>query len=271
MTGVTPVAALMFLACLASARSEAQERPFHYPVPPLDAVRLRKAVPYAQVDSTVLAMDIYRAKTASEAMPALILYSMYWPESNDQPARISNDQALRWARIAAAAGIVAIIPDLRAVPGTGTAQAPARAREGELDSLLAHVTAHAREYGIDAHRIAIFAASGSVASALPTVQDPRRSAIAAAVLYYGGAGASVTTFRPDLPLFWVRAGRDSPGMNSAIDRLTSLALTQNAPLTLINYATGHHAFEAVDDNATTRAIIRQTLDFVKQATDRRAN
>jgi dienelactone hydrolase len=269
MTGVTRVAALTFLtllACLASARSEAQERPFHYPVPPLDAVRLTRAVPYARVDSTVLAMDVYRAKTASEATPALILYSMYWPESNDQPARMSNDQALRWARIAAAAGIVAIIPDLRAVPGTGTAPAPARAREGELDSLLAHVTAHAREYGIDANRIALFAASGSVASALPAVQDPRRSAIAAAVLYYGGAGASVTTFRPDLPLFWVRAGRDSPGMNSAIDRLASLALAQNAPLTLVNYATGHHAFEAVDDNATTRAIIRRTLEFVKEAT-----
>lgn len=268
MTGVSRVAALTLLACLAAGSGEAQERPFHYPVPPLDAVRVTKAVPYARMDSTVLAMDVYRPQAASGASPALILYSMYWPDSNDPPPRTSNDQALRWARIAAAAGIVAIVPDLRAVPGTGTAQAPARAREGELDSLLVHLTTHAREYGIDGSRIALFAASGSVASALPAVQDRRHSAIAAAVLYYGGAGASVTTFRPDLPVFWVRAGRDSPGMNSAIDRLASLALTQNAPLTLINYATGHHAFEAVDDNATTRAIIRRTLEFVKEATAR---
>jgi hypothetical protein len=57
-------------------------------------------------------------------------------------------------------------------------------------------------------------------------------------------------------------------MNAAIDRLTSLAVAQNVPLTLINYASGHHGFEAVDDNATTRQIIEQTIDFVKRATAR---
>jgi len=260
------LATFTLLAAFAPRIGEAQERPFHYPVPSLDAVRLRKAIAYARVDTTTLAMDVYRPKSDSGSAPALILYSLYWPESNDKPAREANDQAVRWARIAAAAGIVAIIPDLRAVPGTGTAQAPSRARDGELDSLLAHLSKHGREYGIDAGRITLFAASGSVGSALPAVVDPRRSAVRAAVFYYGGAGASVTTFRPDLPILWVRAGRDSPGMNSAIDRLTSQAMTQNAPLTLINYAAGHHGFEAVDDTETTRAIIRQTIDFVKRAT-----
>jgi len=258
----------MVVTVLAASSGRAQERPFHYPVPSLDAVRVTKGLAYTRVDGVTLAMDVYRPKTASGLSPALILYSMYWPEEHDRPARESNDHAMRWARIAAAAGIVAIIPDLRAVPGTGNAQAPSRAREGELDSLLAHLTTHARRYGIDGERIALFAASGAVASALPAIEDARRSAIKAAVLYYGGAGANVTTFRPDLPILYVRAGRDSPGMNSAIDRLTSLALTQNAPLTLINYASGHHAFEGVDDNEMTRDIIRRTLDFVRTATAR---
>jgi dienelactone hydrolase len=265
-TRTTRLAWLILVTVLAASSGRAQERPFHYPVPPLDAVRVTKGVAYAKVDGVTLAMDVYRSKTASALSPALILYSMYWPEENDRPSRQSNDHAMRWARIAAAAGIVAIIPDLRAVPGTGNAQAPARAREGELDSLLVHLTTHARRYGIDGERIALFAASGAVASALPAIEDVRRSAIKAAVLYYGGAGAEVTTFRPNLPILYVRAGRDSPGMNSAIDRLTSLAVTQNAPLTLINYASGHHAFEAVDDNAMTRQTIRYTLDFVRTAT-----
>ncbi len=55
-------------------------------------------------------------------------------------------------------------------------------------------------------------------------------------------------------------------MNAAIDRLTSLALSQNAPLTLVNYPTGHHGFEAVDDNGTTRQIVEQVIEFVKRAT-----
>ena len=262
------VACLALLTSLAFELGGAQERPFHFDVPSLDALRLLRAVTYARVDTSTLAMDVYRPKNAPNPAPVLVLYGLYWPESNDKPTREVNDQAIRWARIAASRGIVAVIPDLRAEPGTGTAQAPSRAREGELDRLLAHLVQHAADYGIDPRRIALFAASGSVAAALPAIEDPRRTDIRAAVLYYGGAGADVTTFRTDVSLLWVRAGRDSPGMNAAIDRLTSLAVAQNVPLTLINYASGHHGFEAVDDNATTRQVIEQTIEFVKRATAR---
>jgi dienelactone hydrolase len=222
-------------------------------------------VSYASGESN-LAMDVYRPADTSRAAPALILYALYWPEDNDRPARVSNDHVKRWARIAAGHGIVAIVPDLRAMPGTGTPQAPARARAEDFERLVAHLAQHSRAYGIDPERLAVFAASGSVASALPAVQDPRRSAIKAAVLYYGGAGADVARFRRDLPLLYVRAGSDSPAMNAAIDRLVALALTQNAPITVINHHTGHHAFEARDDDVSTRQVIDQTIDFVKRAT-----
>ena len=43
-------------------------------------------------------------------------------------------------------------------------------------------------------------------------------------------------------------------------------MAQNAPLTLLNHAGGHHGFEAVDDNDATRTVIGETLEFVKQAT-----
>jgi len=264
MSRAIDVASITLLTSLAFTRGGAQERPFHFAVPPLDAVHLTKAVTYTRIDTSALAMDVYRPKKTPRAAPALVLYGLYWPESNDRPTREVNDQAIKWARIAASRGIVAVIPDLRAEPGTGTSQRPTRARAGELERLLVHLTQHAGEYGIDARRITLFAASGSVAAALPAITNPQRTGIHAAVLYYGGAGAEVATFRPDLPILWVRAGRDSPGMNAAIDRLTSLAISQNVPLTLINYASGHHAFEAVDDNATTRQIIEHTIEFVKK-------
>ncbi len=34
------------------------------------------------------------------------------------------------------------------------------------------------------------------------------------------------------------------------------------PLTLLNYAGGHHGFEAEEDNDVTRQVIVDTLDFV---------
>jgi len=268
MSRAISVAFLTVLTGVALTDAGAQERPFHFPVPPLDAVRLTKAVAYTRVDTTTLAMDVYQPKHVPSSAPALVFYGFYWPESNDRPPREVNDQAIRWARIVASRGIVAVIPDLRAEPGTGTAQSPTRARKGELEQLLAHLNQHAGEYGIDARRITLFAASGSVAAALPAIVDPQRTEIRAAVLYYGGAGADIATFRPDVSILWVRAGRDSPGMNSAIDRLTSRAVTQNVPLTLINYASGHHGFEAVDDSAATRQVIEQTIGFVKGVTPR---
>ena len=259
-------ALLTFSVGIASSSGEAQERPFFYEVPPLDAVQVTRGVRYADVDGVALAMDVYRPKNAASPAPALILYGLYWPDANDRPVRESNDHVIRWARIAAASGIVAIIPDLRAEPGTGTAQAPTRAKGGDFERFTTYLTAHARDHGIDAGRIAVLAASGSVAAALPVVQDPRMTALKAAVFYYGGAGANVAAFRSDLPTLWVRAGLDSPRMNAAIDTLTSRAVAQRAPITLINYATGHHAFEGRDDNAVTRQIIRQTLEFVRQVT-----
>ena len=118
---------LALLVCIAPSGASGQPRPFHFAVPPLDAVRLTKGITYARLDSVALAMDVYRPKSAQALSPALVLYSLYWPESSDRPAREASDHAMQWARIAAGNGIVAVVPDLRAVPGTGTAQAPTRA------------------------------------------------------------------------------------------------------------------------------------------------
>lgn len=96
------------------------------------------------------------------------------------------------------------------------------------------------------------------------VEDPALTAIKAAVMYYGAA--DVTQFRLDLPLLYVRAGLDRPPMNESISALVRLAIAQNAPVTLLNYAGGHHAFELADDTDATRQVIDQTLDFVKSAT-----
>ena len=96
------------------------------------------------------------------------------------------------------------------------------------------------------------------------MQNPARSAIKAAVLYYGAA--PVTAFRRDLPILMVRAGLDRPPVNRAMTDLATLAASQNAPVTLLNYPGGHHAFEIVDDEDATRDVIDSTIAFVKRTT-----
>ena len=83
-------------------------------------------------------------------------------------------------------------------------------------------------------------------------------------MYYGAA--EVTAFRRDLPLLMVRAGLDRPPLNRAMTDFATQASNQNAPLTLLNYPGGHHAFEIVDDEDATRDVIDSTLAFVKRVT-----
>jgi hypothetical protein len=44
------------------------------------------------------------------------------------------------------------------------------------------------------------------------------------------------------------------------------ALAANAPITIVNYSSGHHSFEGTDDGVITRDLIDQTADFVKRVT-----
>ena len=149
---------------------------------------------------------------------------------------------------------MAILPDLR--DGTEAA---------DFRLLLSHLERHATEQGIDS--IAVYAGSGNVFSAFPVVEDPNLTSIKAAVMYYGTA--NVPQFRLDLPVLYVRAGLDRPGVNESIAKLAAVAVSQNAPLTLVNYGGGHHGFEGADDNDATRQVIDDTLEFVKRATSAR--
>lgn len=134
----------------------------------------------------------------------------------------------------------------------------------DFGSLLAHLSANARHLGLDATWIVVFAESANVSRALPLIQNPAESRVAAAVMYYGSA--AVSTFRRDLPLLFVRAGLDRPPVNRGIADLMERAVEQNAPVMLLNHPSGHHGFEIVDDDDATRAVIDRTLAFAKEAT-----
>jgi hypothetical protein len=78
------------------------------------------------------------------------------------------------------------------------------------------------------------------------------------------AGRTIEDLSPGTSLLIVRAGRDEmPGLNAALDRFVAAALARNLPLSLINHAAGPHAFDLLDDSATTREAVRQVLQFLR--------
>lgn len=230
------------LVLFTAGPAAAQQR-FMYPTPSADAFNVQMNLSYGDG----LEMDVYRPRAATGPVPVLIFFNLA------TGAQRSSLFYKSWAQVAAAQGVAAILPDL-------TPENEAR----QLDALLKHLATGAAGLGINPEAIAIFAGSGNVSRAMPLLQDPKRTAVRAAVLYYGTS--TVSTFRSDLPMLMVRAGLDRPPLNASIDELVQRVLTTNAPLSVINYPSGHHAFEIVDDSPATRRVIDDTIAFIKQAT-----
>jgi dienelactone hydrolase len=192
-------------------------------------------------------MDVYRQPNPTVARPALIFFNSATGADRGNPFYAG------WAQTAAFRGLVAIVPDLRA-----------GSQADDYRALVRHLAEHAADYGIDPAALAVYAGSGNVSTAFPIVEDPADRSIRAVVMYYGVG--DVKDFRLDLPVLYVRAGLDRPSVNQAIAELAALAVSQNAPLTLLNHATGHHAFESADPDDASREVIEATIDFVKRAT-----
>ena len=239
--------ALVSALCLSAAVAGAQTPPrFLYPAPAADTFVVTQDVQYGASAETALKMDVFRPKGAATA-PALIFFNRAAGADRRHPFYLG------WAQTTASKGVVAILPDLR---NGSEAQ--------DFTLLVPYLIQHASELGIDPNAIAVYAGSGNVFTAFPTVEDPKMSAIKAAVMYYGSA--QVKEFRRDLPVLYVRAGLDRPEVNQAITAIATRAVSDNAPITLLNHPTGYHAFEMRNDDEATRAIIDQTISFVKQAT-----
>ena len=54
-----------------------------------------------------------------------------------------------------------------------------------------------------------------------------------------------------------------PGLNDALDRFVGAALAADLPVTLMNHATGPHAFDLFDDTTTSRDIVKCMLAFLQ--------
>lgn len=179
-----------------------------------------------------------------------------------------------WAQLIAASGLAAV---------TYASHDPA----ADLFTVLRTIRENAAAWGLDAQRIGLWSSSGNVPVALSALMRDSPERVQCAALLYGCtldldghtgiagaakafgfanpvAGRAFEDLRTDVPLFLARAGRDEvPGLNDALDRFVAHATDANLPLTVVNHATGPHAFDLFDDSETTREVIRQVLRFLQ--------
>ena len=250
-----------------------------YHLPEEDSVTIRRGVEYSARDTGALTMDVYYPPDAKsgDRTPAVIFVSGYSDVGFQRMlgCKLKDMESyISWGRLTAASGLVAI---------TYTNVEP----EADVKALLEHISQNAESLGVDENRIGIWACSGNVPNALSLLMQHERHYLKCAVLPYAMmldvdghtrteesakmigfvnpcAGKSVEDLPDKMPLFIVRAGQDqTPHLNETLDRFLAKAVECNLPITFINHPTAQHGFDVLDDDATTREVVRQILAFMQ--------
>jgi dienelactone hydrolase len=217
------------------------------------AVDVQAGLGYVVSGGRELPMDLYRPAGRSGAVPVVLLV-----HGEADPAALRGvrgwGQYAGWGRLLAAQGLAAAVFEHRAVRDAGIA-----AVDAEVDAAVAAVADRAGELGLDRGRLGVAGFSaGAMLASRAIARDPRR--LRCAALCYGPLDLEPDPALP--PVLLVRAGRDHPDLNRAIDAFVVAALAANLPVELVNHADGHHAFDTVDDTDESRRVIRRVLAFL---------
>ena len=227
-------------ALLAVLPLPAQEQRFVGPRPEPSSIVVHRNVAYRDT----LQFDLYRP--AGEAIvPVVVFANAGNPGMKDWPGYLG------WGEAVAGAGLASVHYNAQ------RETAPA-----DLAAIVKTLRERAAVYRIDPARVVIWCSSSNVTVGLPYAMDAKHAEVRGAVVYYGDA--PVEKIRLDVPLLYVRAGRDVPALNERIDALVKRAMTENAPWSLINVAAGVHGFDAFDSDQIARDVVVQTLDFMKK-------
>ena len=246
-----------------------------YQTPAIEKVIIKQDLAYKTKEGKDLTFDLNYPPDfkGDKKLPVVIMVLGYADDVFKSPLK-SWEVYKDWAKLFAASGMAAI--------NYSTLQ-PA----SDIEDLILHIRENAEDLQLDGDAIGIWSCSGNVVNALSVIMDERKDYIKCAALFYGIMATpdqkfqeviqkfsemvnfsidgldKIKNFHQDLPILIVRAGKDRKDINQTLDHYVSQAISNNVPLTLINYTEGHHAFDVMDDNDRSRDIIEQTLKFMR--------
>ena len=241
-----------------------------YRVPGMEQVSIRSNVAFKNSDGEPLRFDLYSpigAQTGIRTPGVILIHGGPVP-----PNLLTTPKDWGWfqslGRLIGASGLAAIMFNHRFFGFDRIRDAG-----NDIDDLLKYVGEHGADLGIDASRLCVWAFSGGGVFLCPFVRGTP-DAVRCVVAYYAALHAQTPEFSAavqlsentgKLPALLVaRAGRDLPQLNEGIDHFVQQALKKNACIDILNHSTGQHGFDARDDNARTRDILRRTLAFIHE-------
>ena len=173
------------------------------------------------------------------------------PEDKTQPKdwRIFTD----YGRLAASSGFVGVTFN----HGFFSPAELERA-QSNVEALIDHVRG-------DSDRVFLWVFSGG-GPFLRAGFDSARPYIRGLISYYAMLDAVTPKLRTGSspPIFIARAGNDMAQINAAVQQFMDAALTHNIEIELMNHPSGEHGFDILNDDERSRAIIRRTIEFIRE-------
>ncbi|HEX6478672.1 MAG TPA: alpha/beta hydrolase [Ktedonobacteraceae bacterium] len=270
-------------------------KPVVYAIPGMEEAIVQKDITYKTVDGNELKLDIYYPSDydGETRLPVVIFVHGDGPPEFLKEAK-EWGQYTSWGQLVAASGLIAVTFNHRSTEILTKLYEAA----SDVDDLIAFVRDDSKMLGVDANRLAIWVCSAGGPKGLRSALRSNSPFVRCIVSYYAISDLKVyyeepeeeTEFPgPPLPAFSqevfdefsgaaliskstgglppmqiVRAGLDHPRLNASIDRLLMAAVAKNVDIDFMNHASGHHAFDALDDDERSREIIRATLEFLRE-------
>jgi acetyl esterase/lipase len=254
--------------------------PVVYKVPGMDKVKVVQNLKYTKTDDPNVLMDVYLPPDAAqrEKRPAVIfIHGGVKTEYTPKDWGVYTT----WGRLVAASGFVGVTFTHRLDYPNKSLENAAQDVRAAID----YVRANADKYNVDKDRICLIAysAGGPMLSLAMSGETPFVRCLIGFYAFMDiqqsdyrktestetlKAFSPITYLQKDAskipPMFIARAGRDEVAtMDDSIDRFVKEALARNIALNLANHPQGVHGFDNQNDDARSREIIREAIEFIK--------
>lgn len=251
-------------------------------LPGMDEAIVKKDIPYLNNSGLIRKLDIYYPPKFDfkSSIPAIIFISGC-PDTSmvkliGSEFRKANAYT-SWCKLVAASGMAAIVYETMDP-------------KNDLVSLAEYLNSNLEKLSIKKGSIGGFVCSGHTPNAVSYILNSPSNIFNCAALYYGFSLPKDSEFNSkievlfqqqgfqkppiltdpsswnkNVPLLIVRAGQDKvPFVNQSMQIFINTSITQNLPITIINFPDGPHGFDVYTETETAKLIISKTLEFWKQ-------
>ncbi|HKS38530.1 MAG TPA: alpha/beta hydrolase [Verrucomicrobiae bacterium] len=273
---VLPLAALLLRPAVGAERSKGSD--LVYRVPNMDKVMVHSNLVYKTAAGLPLEADVYlpQGTHSNATLPAIIFVL-----GDASPAVLRNAKDWEffhsYGRLAAASGFVGITFNHRS--SENFTKLPEM--RGDIEDLVRYVRTNAPALSINKDQLCLWFFSGS-GPHLSVGMGTNAGFVKCLVAYYPMLAVPTNVVSADIaaeysaikqikrhaprvpPMLVAKAGRDAPSLNRLIDSLRDQAKASNLPLEYLEHPKGRHAFDILDDDDTSREILRRTMSFIER-------